>query len=130
MHLPKRKCKNPRNTVWGKRLLQLCMCCEINSCRRALLCVARKDERQTFFDKHAGVSTMVCMSTLNLIWSFHGIKAVKERSWVITRLQDFYYNNRFFHNELQISNKPNIIFNFVNFLYLVFNIFYFVLHGD
>ena len=28
--------------------------CEINSCRSALLGVDRNDERQTFFDKHAG----------------------------------------------------------------------------
>ena len=82
--------------------------CEINSCRSALLGVTRKDERQTFFDKHAGGEG----------------KTLGNNKFTRILLLIVFVKNAdiFFHNELQISNKPSVVFNFVYF-FICFSVF-------
>ena len=82
--------------------------CEINSCRSALLGVDRNDERKTFFDKHAGGEG----------------KTLGNNKFTIILLLIVFVKNAdiFFHNELQISNKPSVVFNFVYF-FICFSVF-------
>ena len=66
-----------------------------------------KDERQTFLDKHACrcVHNSVHVNTqFNTRFSRHAC-IVKERPWVITRLEDFYY-------KIVLVKNANIFFVF------------------